>query len=596
MKTEFSKLSQSIKLQVDELIRRFDERKKEIQERTEVLSLFRQVQEEQAISTALDYFGPGEHVAFGVDGSMDMEERMETLIFYVNSALFSCPLHVGQDGVRADIRSSRREDALSTHAAVPMWLEDVPEFIAEEQEASEFDVQQTIERIPNSFMTLAELWTAYRGLKRWPGSLALLDRSIAGTFVSSMKDLRIALAPSEPLLTRLEGRYGRPTKLDLSLASVLGPGDMNVPKRFPYLSYLAIKKLMNVKEATLDELSAYLGLADDSLKNRLLKALIRLNEKHENRIFELAFGRKFRINREIEGYWNRVSSAVEEYMKRVFEGEAHPLKISDDAWLTAYEVSGLSVYLLYMIYDAARKGGSLVVGITKDSAASEFTRTVVPLSLSSDKALFKLKNDRTLLTFISAVHYSSLRTPWRTISYDYGLSYVTYLNGEYVATKKGIGRTQLFAKSYFQLRTFRKDPMYRSPVFYYDRFYDERFDSKMELRQKVKIKGREEEISFFIERPDSESNRLDDMIVHLLSRMDNPQVLEALGHNHLLYMADKWVKYEIALIRNSIDGITRLRLDEFARREKLFMASRRFRDLRAESERMREEGAREIER
>jgi hypothetical protein len=238
------------------------------------------------------------------------------------------------------------------------------------------------------------------------------------------------------------------------------------------------------------------------------------------------------------------------------------MRIDKENWLSVYDVGAINVYLIYMIYDMALKNRNLVIGLTKDTSASEFSRSVMPQTFNN---VLKLKNDKAFLTVLSAVHYDKVKTPWRTLSYDYGFSYLTMYQGRFIAAKKSIGRTGLFAKAYFQLRTFSKDPMMRSPVFTYDRFIDHVFDDQMFTELNVDVKGKTIKAEMYMENG---LNALDNMILQILSISDNPEILEAYGHNHLLFLADKKVKQEISTIKWSIRSVADFKLESYARKEK----------------------------
>jgi hypothetical protein len=94
----------------------------------------------------------------------------------------------------------------------------------------------------------------------------------------------------------------------------------------------------------------------------------------------------------------------------------------------------------------------------------------------------------------------------------------------------------------------------------------------------------------------SRRSQIDDLILLILSACDNPEVLEAYGHNQLLYLADKYVKREVQLMKGLLKGVVDLELTPLARREKVFSIARRFRDLRAESEHARSQSAQSAER
>jgi hypothetical protein len=71
--------------------------------------------------------------------------------------------------------------------------------------------------------------------------------------------------------------------------------------------------------------------------------------------------------------------------------------------------------------------------------------------------------------------------------------------------------------------------------------------------------------------------------------------MEAYGHNQLLYLADKYVKEEIEQMKGLLRGVVELELTPLARREKVFTIARRFRDLRAASEKARKRRSGRVE-
>jgi hypothetical protein len=151
------------------------------------------------------------------------------------------------------------------------------------------------------------------------------------------------------------------------------------------------------------------------------------------------------------------------------------------------------------------------------------------------------------------------------------------------AARHTITRERLFIRSYFQLRTFQNDPDIRAPVFLYDRLYTPKNDDDFNHDQAAIERDNEVTLHLFLESKGQRSS-LDDIVLLILSASDNPEVLEAYGHNQLLYLADKLVKGEVQLMKGLLRGVVDLELTPLARREKVFSIARRFRDLRAESE------------
>jgi hypothetical protein len=177
-----------------------------------------------------------------------------------------------------------------------------------------------------------------------------------------------------------------------------------------------------------------------------------------------------------------------------------------------------------------------------------------------------------------------MSTPWRTFSYDAAhTTLVMDEHGHPVAARKIISRELFFLRQYFQLRTFSSDPEIRAPVFLFDRPYNQDYD-ELHVSEFVGYeKGKPARLRLFMEG-EKERSLLDDLCLLILSKCDNPEVLEAYGHNQLLYLADKFVKQEVSMNKNTLRGVVELELTPLARKQKMFSIARRFRDLRAESE------------
>jgi hypothetical protein len=158
------------------------------------------------------------------------------------------------------------------------------------------------------------------------------------------------------------------------------------------------------------------------------------------------------------------------------------------------------------------------------------------------------------------------------------------------AARKTITREQLFIRCYFQLRTFQNDPDIRAPVFLYDRLFQPEYDASL-TRQLDAVEETNKVTLYPAIETKGKQSKIDTLVLLILSTCDNPEVLEAYGHNQLLYLADKLVKGEVGIMKGLLRGVVDLELTPLARREKVFSIARRFRDLRAESESARRQTA-----
>lgn len=590
----YNRMSRKLVTETSDLSDRFIKRLSGIRENAEVLNTIKGLDQSLAFESARKYFGDGKYTSVGIDGSMDYDERLETLLFYVNASAYSVPFTVTGEGVKVNIREISRSVGLSSYATVPLWLEDLSDiFMNQEAAETEYDFQASIEKIPFALMTMAEIWTALNSA-RTPGvRLIFMDRPLYGTYTSALKDLRIMLRSGISALTKIKTQYGSPSMLDMSLASIIGPG-FNVPRRAPYQIYGLLSLLISSGSLSVSSIEEELAISHEDAA-RLFDWVSKKDAESGGELLDVSGASSLKVKSDVKNYWKRVISASEYVARKAFETDEHPLLIKDSSWLTIYELNAVNVFLLFELVWESLKNKILLVGITKDTAASDFTRSVLPFSQSEGiirgPYLPSFRNDRGFLTVLAAVNAEKLKTPWRTISYD---SSFASMNGNQDATpvlgaaRKYISREKFFVKSYFQLRTFVTDPQMRSPVFVYDRPFMADYDSEFVKRTTAKSKPGIVDVEIFFEGRNI--NEIDNLLLYLLLFSDNPEVLEAYGHNQLLYMADKQVKYEIKMAKNALKGIADLQLGALSRKERIFSISRRFRDLRAESERLRGEG------
>ncbi|MBI2183346.1 MAG: hypothetical protein HYU39_00140 [Thaumarchaeota archaeon] len=593
-----SSVAERLGRQTSSLVQRFTSRVSDLKGHSEFASLVRGLDAKSAVAEALRFFPEGVHSAVGIDGSMDYDERLEMLLFYVCATAFRCPLLVGKDGVRLELKEAERDSRRSVSAAVPLWLEDLSEVSRTLRTAeTDFDFERSLERIPYALMTLAELSIGLDSVENKDVKVVFLDRPLYATFGPASRDLRLLLSTGETSLTSFATPKGQLSMLDLSLATVLGPGDLYVPKRPPYLVYAAIQTILNHDgEIAKAELAKELGIGDNHVE-KIISRLNVLSKKYGGELIEKTSAASIFLKNSAKDYWVRVSAVAKEASKRVFQSVEHPLQLGDDKWLTVLDLGAVNAFLIYELMHQAKLRKVLVVGITKDTGASEFTRSVLPLSTHSgllklSKPLPNLKNDRAFLTIMAAANSDLVKTPWRTISYD--ACFTTLVENSdpdtvLKAARKLVSRERVFVKAYFQLRSFTTDPATRSPVFAYDRFYNTTIDQTYSDQVDVLQMGIKTKINPCFEG--APTNPLDNVILHILSMGDNPEVLEALGHSQLLYLADKAVKAEVKAMRAMLRGVADLELGTLARKERIFSLSRRYRDFRAESEAARSRAA-----
>ncbi len=583
-----SEIAGRLSEQTKGLVSRFEGRVARFEGREDLLGLLRPLDRDAANALAREYFGEGDHLAMGIDGSRDFDERLQMMLFYANATGYSCPFHVGKE-ITFDLAGARREGRLSASAAIPLWAEDFSDVLPDLPEV-ELELEYSMQRIPNSFMTLAELYLGARATEK--ARIIFMDRPLSGTYSALARDARLLLRTGSTNLSKMSGQEGRDTMLDISLAVTMGAPSFSIPNRRKFDAHRALRELMK-GELSRGELAQRLSFDERQLATAL-KRLKRFDEKHSGGLLEETGGTTLRLRDGVSDYWDNSVALAEEYARRVYERGEPPLNLGDDDWLTILDVNAVALIMLQRLCELSIQRKVLLVGVAKDTTATEISRAVLPFATS--KGLLSLKskppglnNDRAFLSILGSMNRQFL-PPWRTSGYDSAFTTIFAPKGEgrFTPARKVVSREELFVRGYFQSGSLGGRGKIRSQVFFFDRVFDPDSDAGSLGSLDVEEAGRTIVVTPYYEG--AALCQSSNLILNILSLTDNPEVYEAFGHNQLLYLADKAVKSEIRLMRSSLRGVADLRLGAISKREQVYGIMTPYRDQRSEAEasRMRE--------
>jgi hypothetical protein len=232
-------------------------------------------------------------------------------------------------------------------------------------------------------------------------------------------------------------------------------------------------------------------------------------------------------------------------------------------WITSVDLEYMTLIMIYVLVRLAWKKNVLIIGLIKDTAAAELTKTIVPIlqnahkinivgTVAGEGRLPNFNTDKRLLQISSVINGQFVKTPWRTFEFDScfrtispvadGNNNNTKNNQARVkgAYKNVISAERMFVKSYIQLWQSENDLTVRSHVFSYDRPCYPGLDIPGELLLRHLDGNVEEEIQPMI-RFDKESE-ISHLVMDILCSMAQEIIPEALGHNYPLFLADKKAK------------------------------------------------------
>ncbi|MEM4169546.1 MAG: hypothetical protein QXY99_05615 [Thermoproteota archaeon] len=594
----FSETARRLKTETSILVDAFRRRARQIRGARELTALVKPLERETAVRTACEYFGEGEYLAAGIDGSMQTDELLEMFIFYINASAYACPFKVSTSRVEFMLDQAERNDKLSVSAAVPLWMEDLPEAADTPSIETDTQIDAASSRISFAIMTMAELKMACEAVGPGQVKILFLDRPLSGTFPPLARDYRDVLRMKRFSLAGMNTPAGVLSLLDMTLAYYLGSGDNPLPPRERLLPYAIVRMLLDGEAHSATEISGKLGLSVSGFE-KTVKRLRRINADSDGLLLEKGGGKgedRFQITAYARDYWRRVQHALDWVLEKVFKSAEHPLAFGVDRWLTARDLNVFNTLLVYRLRSLAQENKTLVIGVAKDVGATDLSRVVMPFSasigmLDPGGIPRGVKSDRALLGLLSTSEEIDFPTPWRTLGYDAVFTTLVFREGEkpnLSAARKRAGVEGFFVRSYFQLRSMETDCRSKSSVFLYDRFQNEVFDGEHRMRVKISEMDKACDANIYFEG--ERRNRLDELILLILSLSDNPHVAEAFGHNQLLFLADKAVKAEAKQARPMLRGVVELEIGPLARTDRMFNIARRFRDIRAEYEGLREAG------
>jgi len=593
----FSETARKLTTETSILVDAFRRRARQIRGARELAALVKTLDFKTATEAAREYFGVGEHFATGIDGSMQTDELLEMFIFYVNAAAYTCPFTVSSERVEFKLDQARRDERLSASATVPLWMEDLPEASDSSNIDTDYQLDAASSRIAFALMTMAELKLACEAAGSRRVRILFLDRPLSGSLPPLARDYRDLLRMKRFSLAGMETPAGQLSLLDMTLAYYLGPGGNPLPPRERYLPYAVVRMLLDGEAHTASEIGSRLRLGISGFE-KAVKKLRRINAESGGRLLEKG-GRRgenaFKITGYARDYWRRVEHALNWVLEKVFTGEDHPLSLGEEKWLTARDLNVFNTLLVYRLRSLAFENRVLVIGVAKDVGSTDLSRVVIPFAgsrgvLEASRVPLMVRSDRALLGLLSTSEEIDFPTPWRTLGYDAVFTTLVFRRNEtpsLAAARKRAGHEGFIVRNYFQLRSLSSDARSKSSVFLYDRFQNDASDGEHRETVEISEMNRACEAEVYFEQG---RNRLDDLILLVLSLSDNPHVAEAFGHNQLLFLADKAVKAEAKQARPMLRGIVELEIGPLARTDRMFNIARRFRDIRAEYEVMREAG------
>lgn len=521
---------------------------------------------DRSYETVVKLFGAADAAFVAIDGSEDTKLLGGLAVFWAGSYAATGTIKYHPDrapSVKYDVGFVEKGRGLAS--CVPIYVDTVPEIdrqsvLERTQETSTVTRPHTQESIVDNstiaswIMLLSELFLAYECASSGEFKIILLDRSLSGTLSSLLYD-----TAKRPLWRRncaicgfeMDGvpideqdmAYGR---YHMRSASE------SLPARGDYLPYAVLAVLEETPaELTPNEIANRLNLVSHDRIRRLHRFLDGLVEKG---FLEESNGR-FTLKTRYRNSWDRVKQLVELLSSRLFRSSlGNPLQLRKGGqarWMTTLDLAFLSLFTFNMLVEECLDRKLLLIGITKDTTASDFITHLIPVCSASGRWSLDRKppanTDRMVLQAISMYHHDDMPVPWATVEYDTAFqTIVRDFNGRagYVsgAVSNRIILENRFAKSYVQLDKSKSDDMFRSNVLFIDRLLISGFEGAPVMGFRHYYGGAVEEVQPIFWDSNTLHNPVQELVMVTLKAMGQQSLPEVFGHNKPLYIADKIAK------------------------------------------------------
>jgi len=579
----------------------------------------------EAYETALEFFGSSSVRFAGIDGTMYSRPLFDLVVFFGGAYASTGTITFHEEKpptVKYDERTAKHGAGISS--VVPIYVNEIPDVDQTFFEVSQPDevslgkplTEESIinnATVANWIMTFAEYYLAYRLAADVEQNfrIIILDRSLSIERASLLYDTsKRALweAKCNILGFEVDGEPIDINELTIARHFVCNQRLGLPPPRADYLRYAIVDLLRRKGALTRKQILAEFDIKDEKRAKRVERALRKLAEKG----ILTEKGEVYALNQKFAKTWERIKKLVITIGDRFFFSEnpetSNLMKIvkgGKEHWLTTLDIAFLTLFTLHMLMEECWRRHILLIGVTKDTAARDFKRQLIPIMCNNDllkanisqEALEKLPNtDRMILQSASILNADKLVPPWSLIEYDSAFRTMVldkqkrkgYVAG---AIKNKIGLEKVFLKTYVQLSQAKTDPMLRSNVLLVDRLvypeYDYKPETIVEFWNELSDGTKEPvEVILFVDK--NVPNRLQSLTMSVLVAMAPSNIPEAFGHNTPLFIADKIAKWNYSQFKRVVDTTAEWILNNHKLRRFIFYMST-FRERRTAIEAARRE-------
>ena len=573
---------------------------------------------QRAYETANLFFGSPSIRFAAIDGTMYIHPLFNLIIFFSGAYASTGSITITPTSlptIEYDTKTIEKSGGISS--VVPIYISEIPDldqtFFNEEQ-PDEIAINKLLQdtaiinntTIANWMMSFAEYYLAYKFAidKNQKTHVILLDRSLSNELASLLYDTsKMKLWRSRCSLIGFEIDNTPIDPNDLTLGRHQIQNQMlNIPSpRGVYLRYAIFNLILRKGPIQKSQILQDLRITD---KERARRAGGYLTKLVDDKII-MKKDQAYIVHHKYITTWDRLKKLVDMMGNRLFirkevetsNGNLFKIKKKGkDYWLTTLDIAFLTLFTFQMLIEECWRRKILLIGITKDTAARDMKRQLIPIiqrkglmkkTFTTEQYRELPNTDRMILQSISLYNPEKVKVPWALNEYDSAFRTMipdSQTNGNHVlgAIKNQISLEKTFLKTYIQLAQAKKDPLLRSNVLLTDRLthpnYDSRSDTNLHFWNE--FSGAREPLEVIIYKDKTIPNQLQNLTMTILNAMTPSSIPEAFGHNKPLFIADKIAKWHFKQFKRIADTTATWILNNHKLRKFVFYMST-FRERRA---------------
>lgn len=545
---------------------------------------------QSAYETAKAFFGKSDIQYAAIDGTMYIRSLFDLLIFFGGAYASTGSIRLNKTSpptIQYETEAIKKATGISS--VVPIYISDIPDidqtFFSEEQ-PEEIAINKPLQdsaiinntTIANRMMSFAEYFLAYQLATDQTKNihLLLLDRSLSNELANLLYDtsktnqwkVRCSLLGYKVDNTALDSRdfyLGRHHIQNNELAIP--------PPRGVYLPFALMSLIQKTGSIQKDQIFQNFRILDDKRRKSVERYIKRL--KSDKILVEK--NNTYIVSEKYLTTWLRLKKLVDIIGNRIFYGytetpKHNVLKIQKNGkeyWLTTLDIAFLTLFTFQMLMEECWKRKILLIGVTKDTAARDMKRQLIPIiqrkglikNTPSLSMYHNLPNtDRMILQSTSITNHEKVKVPWALSEYDSAFRTMVPVNqpgNDYVlgAIKNRISIEKTFVKTYIQLAQGKKDPLLRSNVLLTDRLTYPRYDIRSDTTLNFwnEFGGAKEPLEVIVYRDRTIPNPIQNLTMTILHAMNPSSIPEAFGHNKPLFIADKIAKWHYGQFKRIAD-------------------------------------------